>query len=632
MYVWPEWIACSPLIIYSTIMITNDPLSKTNIVIMATSQLSVFFGFAIIVCNSMEAAIICLVVSIFLAIPMNLLLLYNPNEEISNNLFEFSYEINTELYTDLGKLRSHLSIFLCAIFPMFSIVYICAAAGAISNEVALVCFNLLSFAMKGIYVELSSNKFLLLSSKVNEILHQEYIQSDARRSFIKFLFHEVRTPFNTISIGIDLLQESNTMDTNNHKYLKMMRESCHHVSDILDSVLTMQKIEEGKFELVYQFCDIRNIVNKAYGVMESDFTRKKIKVKITFAENTPSLVYLDGKRIEHVIINLLSNAIKFSPDNEAIAVNITFEYRNNKNSHSSHSSRSDESNKLKNFLLNTLFISKIIPLDGSEKSDDKLYMIVTVTDNGPGISKENKRKLFKMFSQVNAESLNDGSGFGLGLSFCKNIIKLHGGRISVHSIEGRGATFKFSLPIQRYEYSSTKNDSYVQNHGDFESIISSHKYQSESNESKRMEAEVLIVDDSPLNRKMLKQMLFIFNMVSEEAENGEEAIKLVRARTIPYKVIFMDSSMPKMDGITCVKYLRKQLKYNSIITGLTGNALENDIQKFIESGVNYVFTKPLSKEKLRKLVFYVRNNNTNLGDVPIIENENGFEIKHDHAI
>ena len=339
-------------------------------------------------------------------------------------------------------------------------------------------------------------------------------------------------------------------------------------------------------------------------------------------------------------------------------------------------------------------------------------MFFSVTDNGPGITKNDKIKLFNAFSQINVEKISDGNvgfglGFGLGLSFCKNIIKLHGGSIYVHSVEGKGATFKFSVPIKKFEYdennnqnnnSSSKligytinnnnnnnnnsnslvennsnimNSSIIVEHSSNSSKISnnsiSHKSQdvftsenmhgnfikthnnvsrrneiSESNcppivynsfheistskkSSNTTKIDVLIVDDSEVNRKMLRYLLLSLNYDSEEAENGEEALKLIEKKIQPYKIIFMDGSMPIMDGITCVKKLR-ELNYDSLIVGLTGNILEDDLNGFMTAGVNYVFKKPISKERIIKLISFVKKNQEIVGAQQIVETKNSFKL------
>lgn len=658
-FIWAEWVACSPLIIYSTIIITEEQLTWKDFYMMATFKLSIIFGFLIIVANSFESAVLFLIISILLTLPMNALLFYNADEIILTYDSEVSQEVQTELRIELGTIRKELSWFLCLIFPIYSVVYICAIFGAMNHETTLICFNLLSFITKGIYVEQASNKFMVLGSKVQEILHQEYFHIEARRSFIKYIFHSVRTPFNTIAIGLELLKESELLTRQHQQYLRMMIESCNNVSEVLDSVLTIQKIEEGKFELFYENCDIRKIVKTAFIVMEGAMIRKKIHHSVIFAENTPSSIYVDGKRLETVIINLLSNAVKFSPTNGTIVVNITFEYKSE-----------DRIKPKKRFCGNLL--QTIIPVNRADENDDVMFMFFSITDSGPGIAKEDKRKLFQVFTQSDANHVNDGHGFGLGLSFCKTIIKLHGGNIYVTSVEGKGTTFKFSVPIKQFEYSSTHDDeesSHEENavitkdasgtplgkasrrttsapnkNGhivpEYSSVVpqvdfardssfkSKYSKQSTNFKSKTSVAEALIVDDSPMNRKMLKNLLRVLQIEADEAENGEEALKCVHKRSIPYKMIFMDGSMPIMDGVTCIKHLRAR-KYNSIITGLTGNVIESDIQDFMKSGANFVFKKPMSKDKLKKLLHFIHTHEHEqmcIGTSVMIETEDSFRI------
>jgi anti-sigma regulatory factor (Ser/Thr protein kinase) len=193
----------------------------------------------------------------------------------------------------------------------------------------------------------------------------------------------------------------------------MMRNASDFMSDTLNDVLSMQKIEEGKLELdLSPFC-ISDAISKVFATYRGAVSVKKLTLRKTVDESMPSRIIGDRYRIEHVIANLLSNAVKFSREETCIDV-----------------------------------IVKVAKFGAvSEDGSCTVTLTIIVKDEGPGISEENQKRLFSNFVQIRPGQLQEGRGSGLGLALCKQIVQLHGGEIGVNSEEGHGSEFYFTIPF-----------------------------------------------------------------------------------------------------------------------------------------------------------------------------------------
>lgn len=235
-------------------------------------------------------------------------------------------------------------------------------------------------------------------------------------------------------------------------------------------------------------------------------------------------------------------------------------------------------------------------------------IVVSVSDNGAGISKENQKFLFQEGRQFNANKLQGGKGSGLGLWITKGVVELHHGVISMASDgEGRGCVFTVEIPQMTL----------VSKPEDIEAIDTMTKVETNSVDEKSSRPvfkNVLVVDDSGLNRKMVCRLLRTSGYVCTEAENGQECVALLTLKTTGasneegFDVILMDFEMPVMDGPTACSEIRG-MKMNIPIIGLTGNVLQEDRDLFMRSGADEVLTKPVTLEKIEEAFRRYQKNN-----------------------
>ena len=265
---------------------------------------------------------------------------------------------------------------------------------------------------------------------------------------MKYVFHEVRTPLNSVTMGIELLQTSK-LPIQTYKYLEMMKDATDVMTETLNNVLNIQKIEEGKFEIVIAPFSIKPLLQKLVNTFQGSLQQNHITIKTFIFGNEPKHIYADKFRIEHVIYNFVSNAIKFSSKGSDITLKVYFlnDCENkNKQPEQQIPEGEDEHDYSKKCVSGNL-------------THSPKYMKIKVIDNGIGIPKDQQVNLFKNFVQINANVIQNGKGSGLGLFICKKLVELHGGVIGVSSVVGKGSTFFFTIPICQFQTNEIRRSS-----------------------------------------------------------------------------------------------------------------------------------------------------------------------------
>jgi CheY-like chemotaxis protein/two-component sensor histidine kinase len=424
-------------------------------------------------------------------------------------------------------------------------------------------------------------------------------------------------------MGIDLLGLSANITGAEREPLNMMRAALEFISDTIDNVLNLQKMEEGKFNLEMAPFSFKDCIDKLFLIFNGSVVKKNISLNLNILSNVPSQLIGDSHRILHVIGNLLSNAIKFSPNNKSIYIEVQSE-----------------------------LITK--DSDGNEVAN----VIFTIEDEGPGISKENQKSLFNIFFQITPGASQQNKGSGLGLMFCKEIVHMHGGTIWVTSEEGKGSKFHFSIPFSipspqssplqiaspsantlllakaatsdplqtcaftpitsmPIEDGSVKNGifNYLDNDSEINrklliSLLQGKERNGpdvdESALSKQhtIDLKYLVVDDSLINRKMLMSLLEAKGLCGDTAKDGQETVDIILKDLEYYKLIFIDNDMPVMNGIEATRVLRTA-GYCYLIVAITGTAMEEDINEFLLAGADLVFPKPCKLSTLEVLLNFI---------------------------
>ena len=253
----------------------------------------------------------------------------------------------------------------------------------------------------------NARSFVLSQQAVMEMREIDRLKSQ----FLANMSHELRTPLNSI-IGFSrviLKGIDGPVTELQQQDLTAIYNSGQHLLGLINDILDLSKIEAGKMELAFDEVNITDIATSVLSTMSGLVKDRPIQLKRTIEPNLPT-VRADAIRVRQVMINLLSNAAKFTEEGD---------------------------------------ILMDVGLKRGPTGRNEIR--VSVTDTGPGISKQDQTKLFQAFSQVDDSPTRKTGGTGLGLSICQQLINMHGGRIWVDSEVGKGSTFHFTLPLFRKE-------------------------------------------------------------------------------------------------------------------------------------------------------------------------------------
>ena len=221
--------------------------------------------------------------------------------------------------------------------------------------------------------------------------------------FLANMSHELRTPLSAIITCSEILNEKlfGTLNDKQSKYISNILNSANHLLKLINDVLDISKIEAGKMTLILGLYSISDIITEGISVVKSLAYRKNINITINIIPKD-FIIKVDGNKLKQILYNLLANAIKFTPKNGKVTVEV---YKN------------DE------------------------------YMQLTVKDNGIGIKEEDQQRVFNEFEQVDSSYERQYEGTGLGLPLTKKLVEIHGGKIFLHSILGKGTEVVVTLPI-----------------------------------------------------------------------------------------------------------------------------------------------------------------------------------------
>ncbi len=389
----------------------------------------------------------------------------------------------------------------------------------------------------------------------------------AKEMFLANMSHEIRTPMNAI-MGMANQLNKTPLNADQQFYLSTIQSATDNLLIIINDILDLSKIEAGHLTLEKIGFEPRVVIDRAMQVMMHKAEEKGLVFTNSFYDSKVSPVLIgDPYRLNQILLNFISNAIKFT---EKGSVDIRCR----------------------------------VMMD----EDTRQSVEVTISDTGVGMEQAFVRNLFKKFQQEDESVTRRFGGTGLGMSICKDLVELMEGTIAVSSEKGTGTSFSFAIPFKK----GTEADLPVKISGEVNTSILAGK-------------SVLIADDNEMNRLVASTILKHFGATIEEAQNGLEAIDLLRKLSVD--IVLMDVQMPVMDGLRATKEIRSTLKSLVPVIALTAFAVKGDSEKFIGAGMNDYLSKPFEENQLltvvtkwlEKGVQVSSTEKTTAGDTPLFD-------------
>jgi len=397
------------------------------------------------------------------------------------------------------------------------------------------------------YSRTLEQKVINRTSELAEARDQAIAADKSKSEFLSMMSHEIRTPMNAI-IGMTRLALQTDLTAKQKDYLTKVQISSRALLGIINDILDFSKIEAGKLELESISFNVDGVLNDLASVMNDKAEEKGLQIRFITADDVPSDLIGDPLRLGQVLLNLVSNAVKFT----------------------SHGG---------------VDIKVALAEDGEQaKRADQIRLEFSVKDTGIGLTEEQIDGLFQSFNQADKSTTRKYGGTGLGLAICKRIVDMMGGVIHVNSEIGKGSAFIFTAIFGQSYESGQKRASRDAFRG----------------------VKALVVDSNEASRNLLCLHLESLFFQVTPVSTGEDAIQLLENACIeePYRLVLMDWSLPKMDGISVARHIKNNLEVACIphVIIVTVHSREDIAQRAKDLNLDGFLIKPVHASALRSAV------------------------------
>jgi signal transduction histidine kinase/CheY-like chemotaxis protein len=360
----------------------------------------------------------------------------------------------------------------------------------------------------------------------------------AKSQFLAVTSHEIRTPMNGILGTAELLMETELTPTQK-RYVQTAHRSASALLALINDVLDLSRIENGKLRLNPSDIDLREVVTEAVELVAVTARERPIGLRCNVSPRLPQRVNADALRLRQLLVNLLHNATKFTEHG-----------------------------------------SVCLDLDVLEQDGAALKVRVAVTDTGIGIAADQLGTIFEAFEQVDASSTRRHGGSGLGLAIVKDLAALMGGSVGVESKLGVGSRFWADLVFGR--------------------AAAAPQPPGAAGDSDETMPCVLVVEDDTVNQMIVEDMLKVLGCEVQVVASGVEAVQAAAQESLD--LIFMDCHMPLMDGYEATRRIRSgenaQGRRRRPIVALTADTLQADRERCLDAGMDDFLSKPVSRAQL----------------------------------
>ncbi len=383
----------------------------------------------------------------------------------------------------------------------------------------------------------------------NELINAKEKAEESDRlksSFLSNMSHEIRTPLNAIVGFGDMLGNDDIDDEEKVRFVPIIRENTNQLLHLIDDILDLSKMESDQLKIFKKECR----VDKVLGYMVDVFNNKKtqmgreIDIRLKTEKQIEGLsIFSDPVRLQQVLANLIDNALKYT-ESGYIEIGCSIE-------------------------------------TGKEKIKNRLVQF-WVKDTGIGISEERQKMIFDRFTKIEDDKTKLYRGAGLGLAISKKLVNMLGGEMWVESTPGKGSAFYFTIPTGEVDLPTPKTGPAKE----VQDTVGSYNWSDKS---------ILVAEDEESNFNLIKIILQRTNANITHVTNGEDAVEAIKSNS--FDLVLMDIKMPKMDGISATRIIKK-IKKELPVIAVTAFAREEEQEECRLAGCDDIVVKPLNVEKL----------------------------------
>lgn len=398
-----------------------------------------------------------------------------------------------------------------------------------------------TFVILFLYLTLESrdakeNSYLLVAKKSAEGANIE------KTVFLEKLSREIRGPLNTIDGFSQVIMDEDNIDSIKED-IKDIRMASNNLVDMINGIIDISLIESGKMEISNRDYDTMEMLESVSMMARTLINKKKIDFNVDYSNNIPRVLCGDSEKIKRILINLFRNAVQYTDNGEI------------------------------------LFKVSCV------NSDTTCRLIMSVSDTGRGIKKDELNMIFNKYERVTGKATSNG----LGLAIVENLVGLMNGKVDVESVVGKGSVFTITIDQKIIQAESIKLS-----HSDYL------KLRVFDASGKR----VLVVDDNKLNLKVATKLLTSYNIEVVEAISGNEFLDIID-KDSNFDLILMDDMMPNMSGTETLNIYRKIERVVGIsipVVVLTANAISGMRDKYLKAGFDEYLAKPIDKFELNRVL------------------------------
>ena len=419
-----------------------------------------------------------------------------------------------------------------------------------SIAVAVVLLTILKLLRKARKAEAAAKKAANdtqeLNAKLQVAVENAESANRAKSTFLFNMSHDIRTPMNAIIGYADLASRHLDDPAKLEKYMENIQVCGQNLLMLLNNVLDLARIENDKTEIEYSVSDVEKDFRNCIAMFQNQADSKGQTLTVTAQLQHP-YVYADIPHLTEVCTNLVSNAVKYTGACGTIHCDIT---------------------------------------QKPGKKEGWCDTVITVADNGIGMSQEFQKHIFEPFERERTSTVSKVEGSGIGMGIVKKLVGLMGGTVEVESKIGVGSTFTVTIPcrIASQEERQAKRDT------------------TSSDKKSLSGTKILLAEDNDLNAEIAVELLQEEGCTVDRAKDGVECVDMLeKAANGTYQLILMDIQMPVMNGYDAAKKIRRMEdlpKADIPIIAMTANAFSEDKQAALDAGMNDHVSKPINRNIL----------------------------------